>query len=213
MCQQRIEPGFDAGTRGLVGCGFLAPLVAIGTFLAAAAGRPGYDHVADTVSKLNARGDEGSWVWTAGLIAYSLLMGLFAAGLRRRFRRIASGGVLWSAVLLHAGAMVAVALFRDDLEPGGFFSVEGAVHDVVSGVAFSALVVAMLAAWRMAGQDSMLRAARRPTALLGLTMTACGIIFLFTPVAYQGVPQRIFLTLAAIWIMALAVQSRRRPHD
>jgi hypothetical protein len=65
----------------------------------------------------------------------------------------------------------------------------------------------------MAGQDSMLRAARRPTAVVGLTMTACGIVFLFTPVSVQGLLQRTFLALAAIWIMALAVQSRRRPAD
>ena len=202
-----IEPESDRLTRGLIGCGLTAPLAALAVFGLAASRAPGYDHAADTISKLSVRGDGEPWLWTSGLIVYCLLMGLFAIGLRRRFISVESGRRLWVPILVHAGLMAGVALFRDDLRPGGFFTVEGAVHDILSGMAFSALVVAMLVAYSMARDVAWLRPVRRSTLVLGGTMTAVGIGFLFTPVAVQGVVQRAFVALAASWICVLAVRT------
>jgi hypothetical membrane protein len=202
-----IEPESDRLTRFLVGCGLIAPLVALAVFALAASRAPGYDHAADTISKLSVPGVGDPWVWTSGLIVYSLLMGLFSGGLRRRFTRVPGSGWLWAAILVHAVLMAGVGLFRDDLRPGGFFTWEGAVHDVLSGMAFSALVVAMAATTWMARRVEAMQPLHRLTPVLGGTMTAVGLGFLFTPVAVQGVPQRIFTVLAAAWICSLALQA------
>lgn len=202
-----IEPESDRLTRGLIGCGLVAPVAALAVFGLAASRAPGYDHAADTISKLSVRGEGEPWLWTSGLILYSLLMGLFAMGLRRRLASVGSGRRLWVAILGHAALMAGVALFRDDLRPGGFFTVEGAVHDILSGMAFSALVFAMLVTYSTARDVAWLWPVRSFTLVLGGTMTAAGIGFLFTPVAVQGVAQRVFVALAAVWIFVLAVQS------
>lgn len=201
------EPEPDTTTRRLVACGFVAPAMAIGAFAAAAARTPGYDHVADTVSKLSAQGVSDRWLWTAGLGLYAALMGVFAAGLLRRFRPVGPGRMVAGAVAAHAVLMTGVAVFRDDLRSGGFFSTEGAVHDVLSGMAFSALVAAMIAAVSLARADRSMRSVGPVTLILGSLMTAVGIGFLFTPAEVQGVPQRVFVALAAVWITFLAVRS------
>ena len=179
-------------------------MVALAAFGMAAARLPDYDHVADTISKLSAQGVTDRWLWTAGLGAYAVLMGLFAAGLIRRFGSLGKGRLVSWAVAAHAGLMVGVAAFRDDLRAGGFFSTEGAVHDVLSGMAFSALVVVMLGVVSLARTDPSLRGLRSSTLMLGGIMTAVGIAFLFTPSEVQGVPQRVFVAAAAVWIMSFA---------
>ena len=174
-------------------------------FAAASARRPGYDHVADTISKLNAQGTH-DWLWTGGLVTYAVLMGLFAFGLRRRFGHSVPAHVLWGAILVHGTLMVGMAIFRDDVRPGGFFTLEGALHDVLAGMAFSALVVAMLAALAVAKVDPAMIPLRATTWSVGAAMTAIGIAFLFTPAEVQGIPQRAFVTLAAFWIIFLAAR-------
>jgi hypothetical protein len=161
--------------------------------------------VSDTISKLNARGVD-DWVWSAGLAAYAVLMALFAAGLRRRFGSSRPGRVVGSAIVVHVALMVGVALLRDDVRPGGFFTAEGAAHDVLSGMAFAALVAAMLGAAAVAKVDQAIRPFRAITLVLGSAMTTVGIVFLFTPSEVQGVPQRIFVLLAALWIVLLALR-------
>jgi len=180
-------------------------LVALSAFVVAAARRPEYDQVSDTISKLNARGVD-DWIWTAGLVAYAALMALFAAGLRRRFGSSRPGRVIGQASGVHAALMVGVAVLRDDVRPGGFFTAEGAAHDVLSGMAFAALVAAMLGAAAVAKSDQAMRPFRATTLVLGSAMTTVGIAFLFTPPEVQGVPQRIFVVLAAFWIILLALR-------
>ena len=186
-------------------CGIWAPVVAVVAFAAASTRRPGYDHVADTISKLNAQGTH-DWLWTGGLVTYAVLMGLFALGLRRRFGNSVPVHVLWGAVLVHGTLVVGMAAFRDDVRPGGFFTPEGALHDVLAGMAFSALVVAMLGALAVARVDPAMIPLRATTWSVGAAMTAIGLAFLFTPAEVQGIPQRAFVTLAAFWIIFLAAR-------
>ncbi len=189
-------------------------MVALAAFAGAAATRPGYDHVADTISKLNAQGVSRSWLWTGGLLVYAVLMALGAAGFRRKFGFVGSGRWLWAATALHAVLMIGVAVFRDDLRPGGFFSWEGALHDILSGMAFSALVVAMAGVVGLARIDRNLRSLRAITLIVGSMMSAVGVAFLFTPTDVQGVPQRIFVGLAATWIIVFSgrILAWRRTH-
>jgi len=178
----------------------------------ASARRPGYDHVADTLSKLNAQGTD-DWLWPAGLVTYAALMLLFGAGLRRRFGFRVPGRILSGAVIVHAVLMVGVAVFRDDVRPGGFFTPEGALHDYLSGMAFAALVVAMLGAVALASVDQALRSLRTATLSVAIVMTVVGIAFLFTPPEVQGIPQRAFVTLAAFWVVFVAARSRRPTNE
>jgi hypothetical membrane protein len=182
-------------------------VVAISAFAGAASRRPGYDHVADTISKLSAQGVGQPWLWTAGLMAYAVLMALCAAGLRRRFGRHRPGRALGNAVAIHAVLMIGVAVFRDDLRPGGFSTLEGALHDILSGMAFSALIVAMVATVALAKVDRAMRSLRTATISIVAAMTIAGVTFLFTNPDVQGVPQRAFVALAALWIGLLASRS------
>jgi len=206
-----MNHGPESGTRRLLACGIWAPVVALSAFAAASARRPGYDQVADTISKLSAQGVTQRWLWTGGLIAYAVLMALCAVGLRRRFGSITPGRIVWIAILVHAVLMVGVAVFRDDLRPGGFFTLEGALHDVLSGMAFSALVAVMLGTVALATPDRALWPLRVITLVVATAMTTVGVIFLFTPAAVQGIPQRVFVGLAAVWIIFFAARTRLGP--
>lgn len=186
-------------------------MVALTAFVVAASRRPGYDHVADTISKLSAQGVTDRWLWTGGLVLYAGLVALGSAGLRRRLGTSGPARLLWGGLAFHALFMVGVAVFRDDLRPGGFFTWEGAVHDVLSGAAFSAFVVAMLGALAVAKVDPILKPMRAFTFVVGAAMTAVGVAFLFTPTDVQGIPQRIFVALAALWIVFLAIRSQTSP--
>jgi hypothetical protein len=168
---------------------------------------PGYDHVSDTMSKLNAQGAADQWPFTVGVAGYAVLMGFFAAGLRRRFGSSRPGRILWMAIAAHAVLMVGVTGFRDDLRPGGFFTVEGAIHDVLAGLAFSALVVAVVSTVALTRQDQALRTSRLATITLGAAMIVVGITFVFISPDTQGVAQRVLVGLAATWIIFLAVRS------
>jgi hypothetical membrane protein len=198
------EQTSDPITRSLIACGVMAPVVALSALVVAASRSPDYDHVADTISKLSAQGVSDRWLWTIGLALYSGLMLLFAAGLRRRGGSGGRGGILWVAIAVHGVLMAGVTFLRDDLQAGWFFTIEGAAHDVLSGMAFSALVVAMLGTVAGGRADPALRRLRPVTILLGVTMTGIGIAFVFIPPGVQGVPQRAFVALAAIWIAVVA---------
>ncbi len=149
------------------------------------------------------------WLWTGGLVAYAALMLLSAAGLRRRLGMSRAGRILGNAIGMHAVLMIGVAVFRDDLRPGGFFTLEGALHDILSGMAFSALVVAMVATVALANVDRAMRSLRTATTIVAAAMTSVGIAFLFTDPEVQGIPQRVFIALAAVWIVLLALRSMK----
>ena len=159
----------DRTTRALLAGGLTAPPAALGLFFLATIGKPDYSHVRDTISKLSAQGVTDRWVWTFALLAYAALMACFAAGLRRRY---GSGGrrrLLWGSAAAHAGLMAGVAVFRDDLRRGGFFTLEGALHDILSGMAFSALVLLMLAV--LVVDDRTLRRLRTATWVTAIAFT------------------------------------------
>ena len=176
-------------------------------FVVAAARVQGYDHVSDTMSKLNAQGVADQWPFTVGAAGYAVLMGFFAAGLRRRYGSSRPGRILWMAIAAHAVLMIGVTGFRDDLRPGGFFTVEGAAHDVLAGLAFSALVIAVVSTVALTRHDQAMRTSRLATITLGAAMTVAGIAFLFISPDIQGVAQRILVGLTATWIIFLAVRS------
>jgi len=199
---RRPMPRNDRATRSLLACGLVAPPAAIVLFILATLGRQDYSHVRDTISKLSAQGVADRWEWTGALLLYAALMACFAAGLRRRFGGLGKYRWLWGSVAVHAALMTGVAFFRDDLRRGGFFTLEGALHDILSGMAFSALVVLMLATSLV--EDGSLRRMRRVTRLAAVAFTVVGVVFVFTPPEVQGVPQRLFVGVAALWIVALA---------
>ena len=197
----------------MVACGMGAPVVALSVFVVAAARRPGYDQAADTISKLSAQGTAEPWLWTGGLLVYAVLMALFAVGLRRRFGSGGPARIMWGAMAVHAVLMAGVAGFGDDQRPGGFFTTEGAVHDVLSGMAFSALIVAMWGATALAKFDTALRSLRVVTFVVGAATLAVGMAFLFTPPEVQGIPQKIFVVLGAVWIVSLGARSLNPPPE
>ena len=169
--------------------------------------------MSDTMSKLNAQGVADQWPFTVGAVGYAVLMGFFAAGLRRRYGSSRPGRILWMAVAAHAGLMIAVTGFRDDLRPGGFFTVEGAAHDVLAGLAFSALVIAVVSTVALTRRDQAMRTSGPAMITLGAAMTVAGIVFLFISPDIQGVAQRVLVGLTAVWIIFLAVRSMASAGD
>lgn len=182
-------------------------------FVVAASRVQGYDHISDTMSKLNAQGVADQWPFTVGAAGYAVLMGCFAAGLRRCYGSRGFGRVLWLAIAVHAVLMIGVTGCRDDLRPGGFNTVEGAAHDVLAGLAFSALVIAVVATVALSRHDQSLRTSRLAMITLGAAMTVAGIVFVFISPDVQGVAQRVLVGLTATWIIFLAVRSMASAAD
>ncbi len=197
-------------TRWLLLCGVIGPPAVAAVFLAAAARHPGYDHVSDTISKLSAQGVGGGWLWTAGLVLFGWLMVGFGGGLQRSLGGDRPSAVAGWSLRVHGGLLAVIALVRDDVRPGGFFTVEGAVHDVISGVAFTALLVAMAAVAVRALQVPSWRWLGRLTIGVGFVVATVAIAFVFTPPRVQGIPQRIFTGAGVLWIEMMAVWSMVR---
>jgi uncharacterized protein DUF998 len=135
----------------------------------------------------------------------------FGAALRRAVPRSAGPWL----VMLAGGATVAAGVFRRDhlLLTGPGFTGESwhnQVHDLVSGVAYAAMLAApLLLAWRLRREPGWARTCRAVTAL---TLASAAVLAVFASRLFEpenGAVQRAAVTLALAAEVALAVRLLR----
>ncbi|MBB2922139.1 DUF998 domain-containing protein [Cellulomonas cellasea] len=138
-------------TRALLTAGVVAGPLYVGTSLAQALTRPGFDLTRHPWSAL-AHGDLG-WLQVTNLVVTGTLVIAFAAGLHRALGP--GRGAVWAPRLVgvHGAGMVAAGVFRADPVPGfpagttageALVTWHGTVHLAAGAVGFVCLTVACL---------------------------------------------------------------------
>jgi hypothetical protein len=176
-------------------------------FLIALAQHPELDHAIHTISKLSARGVHDAWTMSIGFAIYGLLIVGYAWALRAVTtpRQDPARG----ALAAHGALMLCAAVFRDDTVQWGWTTVIGAAHDISGGMAFSALLAAMvLSAWA-----SRTRWHTRVGLVFAGVFLASGVLFLATPHWVPGYTERAFALVGIAWVQWTTISTLPGQRD
>ena len=179
-------------------CGIAGPALFTAAWVADSLRQPGHSMAEVQLSGLAADDARDPQIMMAGFVALGVCSLVFGAGLGRRIAPRAAGARL---VMVAGAATVLAGVFRRDhlLLTGPGFAGESwhnQVHDVVSGVAYGAMIVAPLALGRRFRGDPDWRAVSRPVQVLALGSAVALVVFA-SRVAEpsNGIVQRIAVTL------------------
>jgi len=197
------------GTRLLVSCGMAGPVLFTAAWVASLLLQSGYSATRLQLSGLAAMDARDPQIMIAGFIVLGACSIAFGAALGR----VAAAGSAGPWLVKSAGAAtVAAGLFRRDhmLLTGPGFAGESwhnQVHDLVSGVAYAAMIAAPLMLARRFRGDPDWAGLRRP--LQGLALTSAAALALFASRAaepWNGVVQRAAVTLALAAVVLIATR-------
>ena len=210
----RVVPG-SALHRLLLGCGVLGSLLFTGTFLAAGATRAGYDPWRQPISALSL--GPGGWLQSLNFIAFGVLMGCFALGLRGA---LAPGtGAKWAPLLQ---AAVAAGLIIDGIfaqDPGMGYppgtaavtaaSTHGLLHNIGLGLAATTLSARCFVLARRFAREPRWRGWATYSIITGLLFIALLAAFGMangTPSAPAGLFEKLATIQASIYTIALCTR-------
>jgi len=168
---------------------------------------PGYNHITDTVSKLNDQSSQNPEIMTTGFIIYGGLIIGFSYALYLRLRHGIKAHVAWFALTLYGISMILAGVFQDI--PGGSntrLNPEGFVHNaaiITSCLSF------LLGMWMFAGSVY-----RKPSwfgftwftiaaSFVGLVLSIVFAVQSHVPA--PGLLQRFFYLVLLIWIETVSI--------
>lgn len=195
--------------RTLYWCGVIAPLLFVFMTILGGAMRPGYSHIADSVSELMSPGSPNRFLLSAIFTAYALIMACFGVGLLRFVQRSAQpsryaalGGWLFIAAAV-INVFIATVFPQDPW--GTPFTFPGMMHLILSGVIgiLQVVSIALLGIWLLRmrvspglGTYSLLTAGVNPV-LVGVFLTLAG-----TPL--MGFAERCLILTGLLWTFVMA---------
>jgi hypothetical membrane protein len=180
-------------------CGVAGPVLFTVAWVVSSLRQSGHSAVEVQLSGLAARGARDPQIMVAGFVVLGACSIVFGAALGRVTAPRSAGP--WLVVVAGAAA-VAAGVFRRDhlLLAGPGFAGESwhnQVHDVVSGVAYGAMLAAPLVLGRRFRDDPDWAGVSRPVQVLALGSAVALAVFAFRVVEpWNGVVQRIAVTLA-----------------
>lgn len=181
-------------------CGIGGPVAFVGAWVVGGLLTDGYDPLRDAISELAAEGASTQPLMTAGLIAFGVLVPVWAQTLARALDEPA----LRVSVTVAGLATLAVALFPLSREGG---QPQDTAHAVSAGLGYVAMAVTPLIGARALRRLGMRRAALASVAV-GVVSAASLVGTLL--VDGDGGLQRLGLTVVDAWYVALAVWVLRR---
>jgi hypothetical protein len=190
-------------------CGIAGPAGFTAAWITASLRQPGYSAGQIQISGLAAMDARDPQIMMAGFIGLGVCSMAFAAALGR----VAAAGTAGPWLIGTAGAaVVAAGLFRRDhmllTGPGfGGESWHNQVHDVVSGVAYGAMIAAPLVLARRLRGDPRWGRLSRPLLLIGLASGVALAVFATRAVEpWNPVIQRVAVSLPLTAEVLLAVR-------
>jgi uncharacterized membrane protein HdeD (DUF308 family) len=180
-------------------CGIAGPALFTAAWVAGSLRQPGHSMTEVQLSGLAADDARDPQIMIAGFVALGVCSIVFGAGLGRRIAPRAAGARL---VVVAGAATVLAGVFRRDhlLLTGPGFAGESwhnQVHDVVSGVAYGAMIAAPLVLGRRFRGDQDWRAVSGPVQVLALGSAVALVVFASRVAEpWNGAVQRIAVTLA-----------------
>jgi hypothetical membrane protein len=198
-----------AGTRLLASCGIAGPALFTAAWVTSSLRQTGYSATRVQLSGLAAMDARDPQIMMAGFIALGVCSIAFGAALDR----VAAPGSAGPWLVRTAGAAtVAAGLFRRDhmLLVGAGFAGESwhnQVHDLVSGVAYAAMIAAPLVLARRFRSDQDWAGLSRPLQVLALSSAAALALFASRAVEpWNGTVQRVAVTLPLAAVVLVAAR-------
>ena len=170
----------------------LGPVAFVSAWAIGGAGTPGYDPVADAISRIAAVGAPERGLMTAGFLAYGAAVGAGSLALRRS-NLVGTWG--WAA--LNAAATVAVA--ATPLEHSDRIDL---LHGICAAVGYASITVLPLVARRSFLRLGLDRAARA-SVVAGAVSAACLVATTLGP--GKGALQRTGLLAGDVWLIATGI--------
>jgi len=199
-------------------CGVVGPLLFTAAWVAGSLRQAGHSTAEVQLSGLAADDARDPQIMVAGFVVLGVCSIGFGLALRRVLSPRAAGA--WLVVLAGAAA-VAAGVFRRDhlLLVGPGFTSESwhnQVHDVISGVAYGAMLAAPLVLARRFRSDPDWAVVSRPVQVMALGSAIALVVFASRVVEpWNGVVQRVAVTLAlgAEVLTAARMLTRPAPLD
>jgi hypothetical membrane protein len=176
-----------------------------------------YSLIQEDISALAAMDAQHAWIMITGFVLLGLGTVALAAGLASTLRY--PSAAIGSVLLTIAGIGLAVAgLARNDCsselptcaarDDAGDVSWHHQVHDNVSLIIFLALIAASLVLARAFGRDDRWRPLRTYSVVTGLLGFALLVLYVIGSAGtWNGLVQRIFVTVLFVWIALLGFGS------
>lgn len=203
------EQGVRLGGRLLYLCGMLAPPLFIFTALLGGALRPGYSHLADTVSELFSPGSPNKFLLDFLHTGYAILLILFGIGIRQfiRSRNPSSWPGrfgAWLYIIMGILSVGTATIFPQD-PWGSPPTFAGEMHIILSGFlsVITILSMGLIGAW-FNKIGLMPHIWKFTWVIIGLTILSAGFYIsnLSTPI--MGLTERITIIIGFSWTFILA---------
>jgi len=191
-------------------CGVIAPLLFVFMAILGGAIRPGYSHIANTVSELLSPGSPNRLFLSIIFTAYALLMALFGIGILlfiRRTEQSAPIGIIGASMFIAAGLInVAIATVYPQDPWGSPPTFAGEMHINLSGVIglLQLLSISLLGIWFNRarifpgfGAYSFLTA--------GAVILLVGFFLMMAGNPIMGFTERILVVVGLLWTFVLAL--------
>jgi hypothetical membrane protein len=193
-------------TRLLLLCGVGAPIAM--TILIIVAGQidPNYSSVSDTISLLGAPNRPYSMVINIAFVIYGALICGAAYGLYRKLRYIPLTKMLVILLGVHAISAMLLGIFPSSPSiPLDIHWTDDILHNALSGISPSALLIGILVTAKIAREEEALRA----VALLGLAVVVISlpllVISVFDPLeSINGLLQRLSVISSILWLSSIS---------
>jgi hypothetical membrane protein len=181
-----------------------------------------YNFRREDISALAALDAQHPWIMITGFVLLGAGTVALAAGLASTLRY--PSGVIASVLLTIAGiGLVVVGLARNDCSgalpacaarvDAGATSWHDQLHDNVSLILFLALISALLVYARAFGRDDHWRPLRTYSIVTGLLGFGLLVLYVIEPApAWNGLVQRIFVTVLFLWIGLVGFRLSRVGH-
>jgi len=194
----------DPILRLLALAGMVVPLL-FGVLLAVAGLlRPGYDHIVDYISELGV--GSNAWIMNTNFLLTGFLVVAFSLGLARALgagKSARAGSVL---VGIFGSGVFAAGIFSCDPGcPSSGASLSQQMHDVVSIVAFVAIMIAPIVVSLGMKRDPLWQGYRLYSIATGVAAIAFFFLFIAST-EYVGALQRFFVATPFLWIGVIALR-------
>jgi hypothetical protein len=201
--------------RYLLICGLLAPLVYVGAVILGGLLRPGYSHVAHTISELIAAGAPNTTLLNPLFTLYDILLAAFGVGLLLTVRahpeqRGARSGSLGAFALIVSGLLGVLMNLFFPQDPGGPpVTLTGTVHVVLAGVLSLGTMLAILCTglWLRQAPGSRAYWCYSLASLAAIFISGgLGAAAIATSSPYLGLVERVTIGAFIQWVFVMALK-------
>jgi hypothetical membrane protein len=204
--------------RFLSTCGLIAPVLFVFTAILGGTLRPGYSHIADTISELFSPGSPNKPLLDALHTIYALLLTMFGLGLlqlvrsREQFR---TGGMIGASLFIAVGllSVTTATVFPQDAwgSPATF---PGEMHKILHGVIGLLSILSMLLMGIWFHRTEILPGFRTYSFItVGLAIVSAGFFMASVGGPIMGLAERISGLVGFQWTFSLALWMVSRKDD